>query len=90
MTLQFDDRDPVWNGARMTVHFLAHSNSTRVVCAVSIEALQDHFGVQGFDGDEAVPAAIANKSTIESVAQQLYGSRPLDPDGLLIIKTADF
>jgi hypothetical protein len=44
MHIDFPDEPPVFNGADLRVEFTALVNSHRVVCAVSAEALEDHFG----------------------------------------------
>ncbi|RKF46136.1 DUF1488 domain-containing protein [Paraburkholderia fungorum] len=44
MHITFPDDQPVFDGANLTVRFMARVDGEAVVCAITAEALEDHFG----------------------------------------------
>ena len=44
MQVTFPDDAPVFDGAQMVVRFVAMVNGVALSCAISAEALEDHFG----------------------------------------------
>jgi hypothetical protein len=44
MHITFSDRDPVFDGEDYEVRFMARVDGTDVECAITAEALEDHFG----------------------------------------------
>jgi len=76
--------DEAWDGARMVVSFAAESNGRRINCAVSIEALQDHF-----EGDHLKPleAFRAHREQIESIVEQLIVRQRFERDGSILVRT---
>ncbi|HEX7913971.1 MAG TPA: DUF1488 domain-containing protein [Paraburkholderia sp.] len=53
MRITFPDDKPVFDGANLTVRFIAHADGQPVECAITAEALEDHFGA-----DSALEAAL--------------------------------
>jgi hypothetical protein len=73
-----------WDGTRMVVSFAAESNGRQIDCAVSMEALQDHFG-----GDHLTPleAFRAHRWEIERIAEYLIVRKRFEPDGSVLVRT---
>ncbi|MGF6965043.1 hypothetical protein OKW43_002048 [Paraburkholderia sp. WC7.3g] len=46
MQITFPDDEPTFDGANLTVRFLACVDGEPVVCAITAEALEDHFGAE--------------------------------------------
>jgi hypothetical protein len=44
MQIIFPDDKPAFDGANLTVRFMARVDGEPVVCAITAEALEDHFG----------------------------------------------
>jgi hypothetical protein len=44
MQITFSDDEPAFDGANLTVRFMARVGGEAVVCAITAEALEDHFG----------------------------------------------
>ncbi len=44
MRIEFPKGKREWNGAELTVDFVAAVDGTTVLCSISAEALEDHFG----------------------------------------------
>jgi hypothetical protein len=44
MRIEFPADQREWNGAEMTIDFVATVDGTAVLCSISAEALEDHFG----------------------------------------------
>jgi hypothetical protein len=60
-----------------------------VVCAISREALDDHFGTDGQDQKGRVESVLRNRSGIEQMARTKYLSWPVEEPGAVLIKTMD-
>lgn len=75
-----------WDGNRDVVSFPAEINKQRINCAISWEALQDHFG-----GDNIPPleAFRSNRSVIEGVAERLINEQRFEQDGSILIRSKD-
>lgn len=76
----------VWDGLRMIVTFPANGTASRTPCLISIEALQDHYGASLQD---PLSAFRANRASIEQIASSLIGRGRHEPDGSILIRTAD-
>lgn len=70
-----------------TVNFSAMSCDRRILCRISREALQDHFGARSA---ELTDAFSANRSAIELKAEELINGNRFETDGTILIRTADF
>jgi prophage maintenance system killer protein len=84
--LAFPDRDHSTDLARGAI-FWGEDGSKRVLCIISREALDDHFS----DRDRLRPDAAfqAHRPEIETLASRKYALGQLEPDGSIIIRTAD-
>jgi len=84
--LVFPDPRERYNFDRDLVFFNGKDGDTVVKCAISQEALEDHFG----DHNEA-PLKIfkANRERIEHEARRKYLSGQLEADGSILIRTGD-
>lgn len=76
----------VWDGIRDVISFPADVNNQRIRCAVSWEALQDHFG-----GNDISPldAFCAKRSAIEGVVERLINRQRFEQDGSILIRSQD-
>ena len=73
------------NDDREIVQFYAVDKSNRIPCAVSKEALDDHFG----NGANALDTFRANRDTIEVIASKLISRGRFETDGSILITTSD-
>jgi len=73
-----------WDDSRMVVSFPAESEGRRISCAVSMEALQDHF-----DGHNLAPleAFRSHRWQIERIAEYLIARKRFEPDGSVLVRT---
>jgi hypothetical protein len=60
-----------------------------VHCAISREALDDHFGTDGQDQKGRIESVLKNRSKIELMARTKYLSWPVEEPGAVLIKTTD-
>jgi hypothetical protein len=72
--------------SRDTVFFTGLDGAKKVQCAISEEALADHFE----RGAQPLVAFRAHREAIESLARRKYLSGQVDPDGHVLLRTADF
>jgi hypothetical protein len=84
--LEFPDRDHRTDTTRGAI-FWGEDEGRRVRCIISREALDDHFS----EGDTLRPDAAFQKyrADIEALARARYAQGQLEPDGGVIIRTAD-
>ncbi|MYM22204.1 DUF1488 family protein [Duganella sp. FT135W] len=71
-----------------TVAFDAYYNGDRIICEISAEALNDHFGAVSFSSSDLVAAFERNRFLIETVARAVLPARA--PAGRCLLVTADF
>lgn len=69
MEIRFPSDAPAWRSSNLTVVFPALVDGERVPCAISVEALEDHFGVASKDRDGWIHAFDAWRPRIEAVAR---------------------
>jgi hypothetical protein len=74
-----------WDGDRFAMSFPADVDGKRVVCRISVEALQDGYDPQG------EPRAIfaANRGSIEVIAERLIFQNRFESDGSVLIRSSD-
>ena len=72
---------------RDIVTFAGNSAGSMVRCAVTLEALKDHFGLQGQSQDGCLKAFRESRSAIEQIARTKYLTRPVEDVGSVIIKS---
>lgn len=88
--LVFDTATHRWDFDRFAMAFVAHDGDKRVLCLISGEALEDHFGAVG-GGQVGMEAAfLRNRDEIESKARELYRAGRVDERGRVLLLSADF
>lgn len=70
MKIEFPHIAPAYNGDDMTIEFAADCDQQRIVCAVSAEALEDHFGAKSCNVDDLMAAFRANRASIEKMTKR--------------------
>ena len=75
-----------WDGNREVISFPADMNKQRIRCAVSLEALEDHFG-----GDNLPPLDIfrTKRNIIEGIVERLINQQRFEQDGTILIGSQD-
>jgi hypothetical protein len=86
--LHFTDAPPHYNFSRETVMFEAQAGRERVLCQISREALEDHFGADGLSREGRVNAFRKHRREIEEMARVVYLCTPVPADGAVLITTA--
>ena len=84
--LRFPEPEERYDFDRGVVMFWGHDGETRVRCAISEEALDDHF--RGDDKDK-LEVFRANRQPIEQEARRKYLNGETEPDGSVLIRTSD-
>ncbi len=84
--LVFPEREIHYNNDRRIVVFWARDGDKEVRCAISREALGDHF--RG-DGKDKLKVFAANRKAIEHEARRKYLAGKLEADGSVLIGTMD-
>lgn len=74
---------------RDVVTFSGEAGGGLVHCAVSGEALEDHFGADGVDQDGRLKIFRAHRSVFEKMARTKYVAWPVDAVGSVLITTED-
>jgi transcriptional regulator with XRE-family HTH domain len=85
-TLVFADARARYDFDRAVVQFTGKDGDKNIVCAISREALEDHF-----DGDnkEMLKVYKANHERIEYEARRKYIAGRIESDGSILIRTMD-
>jgi hypothetical protein len=87
--LTFDGPTARYDFNRDTVTFVGAAFGSPVQCAISREALDDHFGTDGLDNTGRVEAFQRNRSKIESLVRRKYLSWPVEEPQRVLVKTMD-
>jgi Protein of unknown function (DUF1488) len=66
--------------------FWGQDRTQRIRCAISREALDDHFHC---DKKNKLEVFRENRPAIEDIARRKYLSGRVEPDGTILIRTAD-
>ncbi|MGC2621258.1 MAG: DUF1488 family protein [Acidobacteriaceae bacterium] len=84
--LIFPTPEERYDASRDAVVFSGQDRTQRIRCAISREALDDHFG-----GDQKNKLDVFRKhiQAIEEIARRKYLSGHVEPDGTVLIRTAD-
>ena len=69
MDIFFPDEDPAFSGSPPEVRFTVLVDGARVTCAVSAEALSDHFDADGLFEDAMLASFRAGRNKIFSVCR---------------------
>jgi hypothetical protein len=87
--LHFAESTHAWDFDRYAMRFTGYDGGRRVVCMISGEALQDHFGA--IDIREGMEAAfLRNRKRIEERARELYRAGKIDDQGRVLLRSVDF
>jgi Protein of unknown function (DUF1488) len=89
MDLTFNNPTPRYDFGRDIVAFEGQALGQSAACAISREALDDHFGADGLDKDGRVQAFLKNRSKIEKMARIKYLNCPIEEPDAVLIKTSD-
>ena len=84
--LLFPDPEERYDTSRDVVQFWGQDRGQRIHCAISREALDDHF--QG-DHKNKLNVFRENREAIERFSRQKYLSGRTEPDGTVLVRTAD-
>ena len=84
--LMFPAPDETYDSNRMAVIFWGRDGDKRICCAISREALDDHFHA---DNTDKLEVFRANRHAIEEEARRKYLEGRTERDGSVLIRTAD-
>jgi hypothetical protein len=89
LNISFNEAAPHYDFDRDIVKFDGVSNGGVIQCAISREALDDHFGADGLNQKGRIEVFRKNRSAIEQLALTKYFSFPIEEPGSVLIKTLD-
>lgn len=85
--LKFPTPAESYSSSRKVVSFWGQDGEKRVRCAISQEALDDHFKA---DNKDKLEVFRANRRAIEEIACRKYLEDQTEPDGSVLIRTLEF
>ncbi|WP_153102025.1 DUF1488 domain-containing protein [Paraburkholderia hayleyella] len=71
MQIIFPNESPEYSGRELTLAFAAMVNGERVKCAITAEALEDHFGAASPRAEDMLGAFDQHRPRIEAAARRL-------------------
>ena len=71
MNITFSDDEPGFDGANLMLRFDAYVDGQAVECAITAEALEDHFGAHSPQEDELLRAFERGRARIRSVCAEM-------------------
>ena len=80
MQIHFPQERPEYCARDLVIAFPAEVDGKRVQCAITAEALEDHFGAPSLREDDLIAAFDSNRHPIEHAARALLheiGAKPL-------------
>ncbi|MGH7015273.1 MAG: GSU2403 family nucleotidyltransferase fold protein [Stellaceae bacterium] len=89
LALEFAAPPARYDFERDIVAFLGTAGGAPVRCAVSREALEDHFGANGLDKDGRLEKFREHREMIEGLLQLKYLTQPVEEVGAVLLKTGD-
>jgi hypothetical protein len=89
LDLSFSNPPARYDFERDIVTFYGEALGQPVKCAISREALDDHFGANGLGQDGRVQKFQENRSAVERMARAKFLSWPIEEINSVLIKTAD-
>jgi hypothetical protein len=89
LTLRFDAVPPRYDWERDIATFTGVAGGHAVRCAISREALDDHFGADGLDQKGRLEQFRKNRDIIEEMARIKYLEWPVEEPGSVLLKTLD-
>lgn len=87
--LEFTETDARYDERRDVVLFRGTASGEGVHCAISREALEDHFKPQGSGSSARLAAFKRHRRTIEELAEQKFRACQFETDGTILIRTLD-
>jgi Protein of unknown function (DUF1488) len=82
MHITFSDDAPLFDGTNLTVRFMARVDGEAVVCAITAEALEDHFGAESALESALLGAFEQGRQRIRSVCAEALDQN--EGDGVLL------
>jgi hypothetical protein len=89
INLAFNSPPVHYNTSRDIVTFVGDALGHPVECAISREALADHFGANGYDKNGRIEDFLKNRSRIELLARAKYLSWPVEEPEAVLLRTTD-
>ena len=86
MTVEFTPDESYQHHRRSVVWFGAVDDEKVITCAISIDALTEHFGAYA---DDPLPAFRNHRQQIWDTAAKLIAQRRFEDDGRILIQSAD-
>ena len=77
------------NTERDAIEFVGEALGQRIACAISREALKDHFGADGLDAAGRLTRFHANRSEIERLTRQKYLTGAIEQIDEVLLQTQD-
>jgi hypothetical protein len=74
MHIKFADNPPIYDGDDLALHFTALVDAQPVVCSISAEALEDHFGAPSAREEHLLGAFEQGRARIFSVCAEALDS----------------
>ncbi|WP_321792064.1 DUF1488 domain-containing protein [Caballeronia sp. J97] len=71
MHITFADDPPIYDGDELAVHFAALIDGEPVVCSITAEALEDHFGAKSAREDDLLDAFAGGAARIRAVCAEV-------------------
>jgi hypothetical protein len=87
MTVEFTPDESYEHHRRSVVWFGAVDDEKVISCAISIDALTEHFGAYA---DDPLPAFRKHRQQIWDLAANLIEQRRFEDDGTILVQSADF
>jgi hypothetical protein len=88
-SLHFDDRPARGDSDRDAVIFIGRNAMREVICAISGEALEDHFDADGVADQSRIKLFQRHRAEIENMARIKYLTWPVEEPDAVLVKTAD-
>lgn len=86
MDIEFTPDESYEHHRRNVVWFSAIDDEKVIQCAISMEALTDHFGAYA---DDPLPAFRKHRQRIWDIAEKLIAERRFESDGTILIHSTD-
>ncbi|MBU6491983.1 MAG: DUF1488 family protein [Burkholderiales bacterium] len=87
MKIQFPPDEPTYNCEDMTIEFVAKIDGHPVTCAVTAEALEDHFGAASMRVDDLLQAFRTGRARIDDLARHYL---TMDVGAPVILRSGHF
>lgn len=87
--IDFPEKIERYDSSRDVVLFAARTRDGEINCAISGEALEDHYGAKGTSRRARLAAFKAHRPEIEEAARQKFASRRLERDGSILIRSVE-